>query len=103
MTEKVGRNDPCPCGSGKKYKNCCQQTTSSSLGFRKLKFKAKVLNAGGQAKTESQEPKRGPMVDYNQLMERSFGAALHSHEDQPPLPEGSTQYLVSDNPTEDEK
>lgn len=22
-TAKVGRNDPCPCGSGKKYKNCC--------------------------------------------------------------------------------
>lgn len=21
--KKVGRNDPCPCGSGKKYKNCC--------------------------------------------------------------------------------
>ena len=21
--QKVGRNDPCPCGSGKKYKNCC--------------------------------------------------------------------------------
>jgi preprotein translocase subunit SecA len=20
---KVGRNDPCTCGSGKKYKNCC--------------------------------------------------------------------------------
>lgn len=20
---KPGRNDPCPCGSGKKYKNCC--------------------------------------------------------------------------------
>ena len=20
---KIGRNDPCPCGSGKKYKNCC--------------------------------------------------------------------------------
>ncbi|HPY91008.1 MAG TPA: SEC-C metal-binding domain-containing protein, partial [Lentisphaeria bacterium] len=20
---KVGRNDPCPCGSGKKYKSCC--------------------------------------------------------------------------------
>ncbi|MCF0133089.1 MAG: SEC-C domain-containing protein, partial [Blautia sp.] len=19
---KIGRNDPCPCGSGKKYKNC---------------------------------------------------------------------------------
>jgi preprotein translocase subunit SecA len=22
---KVGRNDPCPCGSGKKYKKCCGQ------------------------------------------------------------------------------
>ncbi len=21
---KIGRNDPCPCGSGKKYKKCCQ-------------------------------------------------------------------------------
>jgi uncharacterized protein YecA (UPF0149 family) len=20
---KVGRNDPCPCGSGKKHKKCC--------------------------------------------------------------------------------
>ena len=24
--EKVGRNSPCPCGSGKKYKNCCGRT-----------------------------------------------------------------------------
>ncbi len=24
-TEKVGPNDPCPCGSGKKYKKCCMQ------------------------------------------------------------------------------
>ena len=23
--DKVGRNDPCPCGSGKKYKKCCGQ------------------------------------------------------------------------------
>jgi preprotein translocase subunit SecA len=22
-TPRVGRNDPCPCGSGKKYKKCC--------------------------------------------------------------------------------
>ena len=21
--EKIGRNDPCPCGSGKKFKKCC--------------------------------------------------------------------------------
>jgi len=23
ISEKIGRNDPCPCGSGKKYKKCC--------------------------------------------------------------------------------
>lgn len=24
-SKKIGRNDPCPCGSGKKYKKCCLQ------------------------------------------------------------------------------
>jgi preprotein translocase subunit SecA len=26
---KVGRNDPCPCGSGKKYKNCCGRNSQA--------------------------------------------------------------------------
>jgi hypothetical protein len=25
VPEGIGRNDPCPCGSGKKYKKCCQR------------------------------------------------------------------------------
>jgi uncharacterized protein len=25
VTSGIGRNDPCPCGSGKKYKNCCME------------------------------------------------------------------------------
>lgn len=28
MGEKIGRNEPCPCGSGKKYKKCCGQNES---------------------------------------------------------------------------
>ena len=24
---KIGRNEPCPCGSGKKFKNCCGKST----------------------------------------------------------------------------
>jgi hypothetical protein len=31
MASKPGRNDPCPCGSGKKYKHCCQSQESKSL------------------------------------------------------------------------
>ena len=27
---KVGRNDPCPCGSGKKYKKCCGDNRKSN-------------------------------------------------------------------------
>lgn len=29
MTNKAGRNDPCPCGSGKKYKKCCWEKDQS--------------------------------------------------------------------------
>ncbi len=30
MTSKIGRNDPCPCGSGKKYKQCCEATGAAA-------------------------------------------------------------------------
>ena len=32
---KIGRNSPCPCGSGKKYKHCCGKT-STETGRRDL-------------------------------------------------------------------
>ncbi|MFC2049543.1 SEC-C metal-binding domain-containing protein [Chlamydiota bacterium] len=54
MVEKVGRNDPCPCGSGKKYKNChmLQEKETASAKYTpsgKRKFKAKVISAGDQS------------------------------------------------------
>ena len=32
---KVGRNDPCPCGSGRKYKACCEEKSGkmSKVGW----------------------------------------------------------------------
>ena len=30
MAKEPGRNDPCKCGSGKKYKNCCEGKDASS-------------------------------------------------------------------------
>lgn len=32
MGQKVGRNDPCPCGSGKKFKNCFAKSSGVPLG-----------------------------------------------------------------------
>lgn len=31
MSYKPGRNEPCPCGSGKKYKQCCQQKQGTNV------------------------------------------------------------------------
>lgn len=38
--DKPGRNDPCPCGSGKKYKKCCEEK------IRHKKFEAQVMPKG---------------------------------------------------------
>lgn len=107
MIEKVGRNDPCPCGSGKKYKSCClskEQQKKSPLGGRK--FTAKVLSAGGTHKIhpkseEEEQAKPIPVVDYSTLMERSFGGALQSHEEKPPIPSNPSEYLVDDGVNEE--
>ena len=32
-SKKVGRNDPCPCGSGKKFKACCMRKEGNADGF----------------------------------------------------------------------
>src|SRR5260221_105432 len=39
MSNKVGRNDPCPCGSGKKYKRCHGGSASqpAAMGEAELK------------------------------------------------------------------
>jgi type II secretory pathway component PulK len=32
-TAKTGRNDPCPCGSGRKYKQCCEGKAAEKTTF----------------------------------------------------------------------
>ncbi len=32
-TAKIGRNDPCSCGSGKKYKQCCEGKAAEKTTF----------------------------------------------------------------------
>ena len=38
---KIGRNDPCPCGSGKKYKKCC----GGGSGIAAVKFEERIRMA----------------------------------------------------------
>ena len=48
---QVGRNDPCPCGSGQKYKNCC--ITKGDAFLRKMAIK----KAKEEAKTRKADEK----------------------------------------------
>ncbi len=51
MSKKVGRNDPCPCGSGKKYKNCCFKNKNQVARYTaegKFKFSAEVVTGSGK-------------------------------------------------------
>lgn len=43
-TKTVGRNDPCPCGSGKKYKQCCQNKNSSNSEAAKNRLLESIPN-----------------------------------------------------------
>ena len=33
ISRKIGRNEPCPCGSGKKYKRCCGSTLTEPIDW----------------------------------------------------------------------
>ncbi|MBI3222143.1 MAG: tetratricopeptide repeat protein [Nitrosomonadales bacterium] len=60
MTSKPGRNDPCPCGSGKKFKHCCQGKTAltparpSAPPETELALLGNLFNAGRLAEVETQ-------------------------------------------------
>jgi len=65
---KPGRNDPCPCGSGKRYKHCCGQLASTVAGGvrSELATLAALLQGGRHAEAEqlareltTREPKSG--------------------------------------------
>lgn len=69
MNEKIGRNDPCPCGSGKKFKQCC---ISKPPAPKPLKFKAKLIS----------QPTK--MIQGPDLMDRAFGDKISQAENSPP-------------------
>lgn len=46
MTLEIGKNDPCPCGSGKKFKHCCYKKNYQLLdGGKKIKIFAVSLDS----------------------------------------------------------
>ena len=46
---QIGRNDPCSCGSGKKYKKCCELKQQKSRGNTLMLILVSLLMAAGVA------------------------------------------------------
>jgi hypothetical protein len=58
--QRVGRNDPCPCGSGRKHKHCCEgKAGKASPGQRLLLVAIAAAVAGGLYLTVSSRVEPG--------------------------------------------
>ena len=66
MSKKIGRNDPCPCGSGKKYKRCC--LLSDQLNDSQDKNGRALLQSSGldvpKLKAYIASHNSAPLLDY---------------------------------------
>jgi hypothetical protein len=69
----IGRNDPCPCGSGKKYKKCCMSVHDVCFGGQ--------LTVPRRAKRDDDFIPIEAVVDYGQpLLDKAFFAENDVHE-----------------------
>jgi len=83
---KVGRNDPCPCGSGKKYKKCCLPKAEGAPENRKPEGPDQRLRQRLMTYTETSIPQ----ADMHRAMGEFFGIDLISHRKvSPSTPRGS--------------
>jgi len=64
---KPGRNDPCSCGSGKKYKNCCKRDTAfhplsvpSAPTSDEINLPGSLFNSGRHAELENRARQHAP-------------------------------------------
>lgn len=63
---KINRNDPCPCGSGKKYKKCCGAKESHG---RKIRI------GGGAPLSKGIMPMQAPSLDLAQRVFKVLSSA----------------------------
>ena len=78
---KLGRNDACPCGSGKKYKQCCMLTAAAGVGAGAAE--AEVVNLPKLLQTALEHHQAGRLQQaegiYLQILQRDphYADALH--------------------------
>jgi hypothetical protein len=78
--QKIGRNDPCPCGSGKKYKKCCEEK------LRHKKFEAQIIHTGESKATEANKASKISTGFFQRIVPPKPPEPHHPPEDHPQTP-----------------
>ena len=63
---KIGRNDPCPCGSGKKYKQCCRDKDAAE----------RAAFAAARAAAAAQYQERQACLEHEDELARASNAVV---------------------------
>ena len=72
MTNTTSRNDPCPCGSGKKYKKCCLEKDQASERAERTRVAAKRAAA-----EQAQIKATGEAFEASQALDAASNAVLY--------------------------
>lgn len=99
-TGKPGRNDPCPCGSGKKYKKCCLLAESSRVPVSRL---PREVEEAVRARAEAAQVRRARFGEVRPAIHSDFqghkfvavGNQLHYSRDWRTFPDFLQAYIRS--------
>lgn len=70
--EKAGRNDPCPCGSQKKYKKCCGVPKKKGLQSVSVLSSSSKLASLFQSSVKAEEKKENSSLFIQKITGSSF-------------------------------
>jgi tetratricopeptide (TPR) repeat protein len=71
MTNTTSRNDPCPCGSGKKYKKCCLEKDQAG---ERAKFTHAAAKRGAAEQAQSQATREA--FEASQVLDAASNAVI---------------------------
>ena len=71
---KIGRNDPCPCGSGKKYKHCCRDRDEAAAHAASVA--AQAAAAAHYQQRQARLKERQAQLDHEDELARASNAVI---------------------------
>ena len=88
---KVGRNDPCPCGSGKKYKKCCLEKEEQTL--MNQVHESRYVSEVDEWEPEDEEMKDDLTDNFVEEPDDDFDEESFDNEDETDQPDDETAEL----------